>query len=58
MTGLDSKKDHLLEIAVIITNGNLDVVDPNGVNFIIRTDKQILDTMDPWCIKQHGEVSR
>lgn len=58
MTGLDSTKDHLLEIAVLITNGNLDVVDATGMNFIIKTDKQILDTMSPWCIKQHGEVSR
>lgn len=58
MTGLDSTKDHLLEIAVLITNGNLDIVDANGMNFIIKTDKQILDTMSPWCIKQHGDVSR
>jgi hypothetical protein len=58
MTGLDYKKDPLLEIAVLITNGNLDVVDPNGLNYIIKTDKDILDNMDPWCVKQHGEVSR
>lgn len=57
MTGLDYKKDHLLEIAVLITNGNLDIVDPNGLNYIIKTDKDILDNMDPWCVKQHGEVS-
>jgi len=57
MTGLDYKKDRLLEIAVLITNGNLDVVDPDGLNYIIKTDKDILDNMDPWCVKQHGEVS-
>jgi oligoribonuclease len=58
MTGLDYKKDRLLEIAVLITNGNLDVVDPDGLNYIIKTDKDTLDNMDPWCVKQHGEVSR
>lgn len=26
MTGLDLAKDHLIEIAVLITNGNLDIV--------------------------------
>lgn len=56
MTGLDYKKDRLLEIAVLITNGNLDIVDPDGLNYIIKTDKDILDNMDPWCVKQHGEV--
>ncbi|KAF8306727.1 ribonuclease H-like protein [Clavulina sp. PMI_390] len=55
MTGLNPRKDRLLEIAVLITNGNLDIVDPQGLNFIIQTDKAVLDTMDPWCIRQHGD---
>ncbi|KAF8178594.1 ribonuclease H-like domain-containing protein [Mycena galopus ATCC 62051] len=54
MTGLDADKDKILEIAVIITNGNLDLVD-EGIEFIIRTDKAILDGMDEWCTKQHGQ---
>ncbi|KAJ6611279.1 ribonuclease H-like domain-containing protein [Mycena sp. CBHHK59/15] len=53
MTGLDPDKDKILEIAVLITNGNLDLVD-DGVEFIIRTDKASLDGMDEWCTKQHG----
>lgn len=56
MTGLDYKKDRLLEIAVLITDGNLDIVEPVGLSYIIKTEKLILDTMHPWCIKQHGEV--
>lgn len=58
MTGLDFKNDRILEIAVIITNGNLDVVDPEGLSYIIKTEKDVLDAMHPWCVKQHGEVSR
>ncbi|KAK7057521.1 exonuclease domain-containing protein, partial [Favolaschia claudopus] len=54
MTGLDPDKDKILEIAVLITNGNLDLVD-DGVEFIIRTDKVALDGMDEWCTKQHGQ---
>lgn len=42
MTGLDFKKDVLLEIAVIITNGDLKRVDA-GINYVIKTDKSALD---------------
>ncbi|KAF9526635.1 ribonuclease H-like domain-containing protein [Crepidotus variabilis] len=54
MTGLDPRKDKLLEIAVIITNGNLEPVDA-GIEYIIRTEKKVLDKMNEWCVKQHGE---
>ncbi|KAG8918230.1 hypothetical protein FRC01_001966 [Tulasnella sp. 417] len=53
MTGLDHKKDRILEIAVLITNGNLEVVD-EGVEFVIKTEKEALDGMNAWCIDQHG----
>ena len=42
MTGLNFKKDVLLEIAVIITNGDLKRVDV-GISYVINTDKKILD---------------
>lgn len=64
MTGLDYKKDRILEIAVIIldptcpsgsyllpcpqiliTNGNLEIVD-DGMEFVIRTEKSVLDKFD------------
>ncbi|KAG8957814.1 hypothetical protein FRC03_009776 [Tulasnella sp. 419] len=54
MTGLDYKKDRILEIAVLITNGNLDIVDPSGFERVIKTEKNILDNMHEWCINQHG----
>ncbi|KAF9243135.1 ribonuclease H-like domain-containing protein [Melanogaster broomeanus] len=54
MTGLNPKKDKLLEIAVLITNGNLDLVD-DGIQFVIRTEKTHLDSMDEWCTTQHGK---
>jgi len=55
MTGLNPQKDKILEIAVLITNGNLDIVD-DGIEFVIRTEKEILDQMDEWCTKQHGST--
>ncbi|KAG5639480.1 hypothetical protein H0H81_001602 [Sphagnurus paluster] len=56
MTGLDPRKDKILEIAVLITNGNLEIVD-EGIQFVIRTDKAVLDGMGAWCTKQHAQVS-
>ncbi|KAJ7594972.1 ribonuclease H-like protein [Mycena floridula] len=53
MTGLNIKKDKIIEIAVLITNGNLDIVD-DGLEFVIKADKAELDGMDEWCTKQHG----
>ncbi|KAH9941938.1 oligoribonuclease [Amylocystis lapponica] len=54
MTGLDARKDKILEIAVLITNGNLELVD-DGIEYIVHTEPEILDQMDEWCTKQHGK---
>lgn len=54
MTGLDHKKDKIIEIAVLITDGNLQVVD-EGIDYVVRTEKSILTGMDEWCTKTHGE---
>ncbi|KAI0732557.1 ribonuclease H-like domain-containing protein [Fomitopsis betulina] len=53
MTGLDVQTDKILEIAVLITNGNLDLVD-EGIEFVVRADKAVLDNMGEWCRKQHS----
>jgi len=54
MSGLDPRKNRLLEVAVIITDGNLQKVD-EGIEYVIRTDKEHLDTMDEWCTNQHAK---
>ncbi|KAK8864492.1 hypothetical protein IAR55_001742 [Kwoniella newhampshirensis] len=53
MTGLDFLNDRIIEIAVIITDGRLKPVD-EGVSYIINTPKDVLDSMNEWCIDQHG----
>ena len=55
MTGLNPKTDRILEIAVLITNGDLELAD-EGIEFVVKTDKQHLDAMDEWCTNQHGKV--
>lgn len=52
MTGLQTT-DRIIEIAVIITDGQLNEVD-EGIEFVIQTDKEVLDKMGEWCVKQHG----
>lgn len=55
MTGLDTQNDTILEIAAIITNGDLEPVGA-GFETIIHKPKEILDNMNEWCIEQHGKV--
>jgi oligoribonuclease len=43
MTGLDPETDRIIEIAVLITNGNLDLVDEAGCHYIVKTKKEDLD---------------
>lgn len=52
MTGLDIEKDHILEIACIVTEGNLDIVQ-QGPNLIIHQSQEILDSMSPWHIENY-----
>ncbi|KAF8526069.1 ribonuclease H-like domain-containing protein [Hysterangium stoloniferum] len=53
MTGLDPQKNKIMEIAILITNGDLELVD-ESLHYVIKTDKTDLDTMDSWCVAQHG----
>lgn len=56
MTGLDINKDHILEIACLVTDAQLNVV-ATGPNLIIHQPDAILDGMGEWCVAQHGQVS-
>lgn len=53
MTGLDVYKDNIIEICCIITDGDMNLLH-EGYESVIHVDKEILDSMDPWCVNQHG----
>ncbi|KAI8993697.1 ribonuclease H-like domain-containing protein [Pilobolus umbonatus] len=53
MTGLDITRDHLIEIAVLITDGDLNVVS-KGPSLVIHQPKEVMDNMNDWCIQHHG----
>ena len=53
MTGLEIKYDVILEIATIITDGNLNLI-AHGPHMVINQPDTILDHMNEWCKKTHG----
>jgi oligoribonuclease len=54
MTGLEPDRDVILEIATIVTDGELNILAEGPCLAIHQTD-EILDNMDPWCVDQHGK---
>ena len=52
MTGLDPEKERIIEIAVIVTDGNLHVL-AEGPDLVIRQPLRFLKAMDDWNQKQH-----
>ncbi|CAI9770710.1 unnamed protein product [Fraxinus pennsylvanica] len=54
MTGLNIEVDRILEIACIITDGNLTKL-IEGPDLVIHQSKECLDKMGEWCQQHHGE---
>jgi oligoribonuclease len=53
MTGLDPDRDTILEIATIITNGDLSVREEGPV-YAIHQPQAVLDAMDEWNREHHA----
>jgi oligoribonuclease len=58
MTGLVPGKDKILEIAVIVTDVDLDPLHDEGFVRVIHFPEEVMTTMDPWCIQHHGKVHK
>ncbi|MBK2125071.1 oligoribonuclease [Fangia hongkongensis] len=54
MTGLDIYNCHIIEIAAIITDSELNVVAESDAIAIYQPE-EVLAKMDTWCTKTHGE---
>ena len=52
MTGLDLKTESIIEIATIITDGELNII-AQGPNLAIKVDDELLDNMDEWNTTHH-----
>ncbi|KAJ8563711.1 hypothetical protein K7X08_032163 [Anisodus acutangulus] len=53
MTGLNIEVDRILEIACIVTNGNL-TKSIEGPDLVIHQAKECLDNMGEWCQEHHA----
>ena len=51
-TGLDVRADHILELGMIVTTPELEVVDKFVQ--VVHVSDEILESMSAWCINQHG----
>lgn len=54
MTGLDLTKDHILEIATLITDNELTLI-AHGPDIVIHQPEAILENMNSWCKEHHGK---
>ncbi|MDH3441481.1 MAG: oligoribonuclease, partial [Gammaproteobacteria bacterium] len=54
MTGLDAAADTIIEIATIVTDRHLNEL-AVGPMFAIGQPKTVMDSMDEWNVRQHGE---
>ncbi len=53
MSGLDPDTCEILEIATIITDGDLNLL-AEGPDIVVHQPDPVLDAMDAWCTRQHG----
>jgi len=54
MTGLDTANDSIIEIATIVTDRNLNEL-AEGPVLAIAQPRAVMDGMDEWNTRQHGE---
>ncbi len=54
MTGLDVEKERIIEIAAIVTDSDLNIIE-EGPNLAIHQPAKILKQMDAWNQKHHGQ---
>ncbi|MGH8583549.1 MAG: oligoribonuclease [Gammaproteobacteria bacterium] len=55
MTGLDTARDYIIEIATVVTDAQLRVL-AEGPALVIRQPGEVLAAMDDWNRKQHGKT--
>ena len=52
MTGLDPEKHHIIEMASLITDADLNIIE-YGPEIVISQPPKVLDLMNDWNVKQH-----
>jgi len=55
MTGLDPEKERIIEVAIVVTDSNLETV-AEGPTLVIHQSDEQLDAMDNWNKSTHGRT--
>lgn len=55
MTGLDPERERIIEMATLITDSELTIVAEGPVIAVHQPDS-LLDAMDEWCTRTHGQT--
>ena len=53
MTGLNPETEHILEIATLVTNSELEII-AEGPDLVVHQSDEILAAMGEWCQQHHG----
>ena len=54
MTGLDPNRERIIEVATLITDGDLELI-AEGPVLAVHQPEALLDGMDAWNQKTHGD---
>ncbi len=54
MTGLDPRRERIIEIATLVTDSELEILE-EGPDLVIHQPDEVLDGMDQWNRKHHGK---
>lgn len=54
MSGLDPQCCRILEIATVVTDGELEIL-AEGPDLVVYQPPEVLEAMDQWCTRHHGE---
>ena len=54
MTGLDPERDRIIELAMVITNSQLEVI-AESADWVVHQSDAVLGGMDDWNKKTHGK---
>lgn len=55
MTGLDPEKERIIEMATLVTDSDLNLI-AEGPVIAVKQSDALLDAMDEWCTRTHGET--
>ena len=54
MTGLNPEHDTIIEIATLVTDADLNLIE-QGPSLAVHQSDAALEAMDEWCTRQHGQ---